>query len=90
VLSILVYEDEDDAVRLANDSDYGLQAYVFSSHVDRARRVALRLDAGSVLVNRIVPDVLAPFGGVKQSGVGRELGRFGFESFLEPKAIVQA
>jgi len=88
VLCIQSYEDEDDAVRLANDSAYGLQAYVFSSRPERARRMALRLEAGSVLVNRIVPDVLAPFGGVKQSGVGRELGRFGFESFLEPKAIV--
>jgi aldehyde dehydrogenase (NAD+) len=88
VLSILAYDDEDDAVRIANDSAYGLQAYVFSSQPERARRVALRLDVGSVLINRIAPDVLAPLGGIKQSGVGRELGRFGFESFLEPKALV--
>jgi len=88
VLSILAYDGEDDAVRIANDSAYGLQAYVFSSQPDRARRVAMRLDVGSVLINRIAPDVLAPLGGIKQSGVGRELGRFGFESFLEPKALV--
>ena len=88
VLSILAYDSEDDAVRIANDSAYGLQAYVFSSQPDRARRVAARLEAGSVLINRIAPDVLVPFGGIKQSGVGRELGRFGFESFLEVKAIV--
>jgi len=88
VLSILAYDHEDDAVRIANDSAYGLQAYVFSSQPDRARRVAARLEAGSVLINRIAPDVLAPFGGIKQSGVGRELGRFGFESFLEAKAVV--
>jgi len=88
VLSILAYDDEDDAVRIANDSAYGLQAYVFSSQPDRARRVAGQLEAGSVLINRIVPDVLAPFGGIKQSGVGRELGRIGFESFLEAKALV--
>jgi len=88
VLSILAYDDEDDAVRIANDSAYGLQAYVFSSQPERARRVAMRLDVGSVLINRIAPDVLAPLGGIKQSGVGRELGRFGFESFLEPKALV--
>ncbi|ARN21732.1 aldehyde dehydrogenase family protein [Piscinibacter gummiphilus] len=88
VLSILAYDDEDDAVRIANDSAYGLQAYVFSSQPERARRVAMRLDVGSVLINRIAPDVLAPLGGTKQSGVGRELGRFGFESFLEPKALV--
>ena len=59
-----------------------------ASRPDRARRVAARLEAGRVLVNRIAPEVLAPFGGIKQSGVGRELGRFGFESFLEPKALV--
>lgn len=88
VLSILAYDDEDDAVRIANDSQYGLQAFVFSSRPGRARRVAARLEAGTVLINRIAPDVLAPFGGIKQSGVGRELGRFGFESFLEPKALV--
>jgi aldehyde dehydrogenase (NAD+) len=90
VLSILEYGDEDEAVDIANDSVYGLQAYVFSSRPERALRVASRLQAGSVLVNRIAPELLAPFGGVKQSGIGREFGVFGMESFMEPKTIVQA
>lgn len=88
VLSVISYEDEDDAIRIANDSVYGLQAYVFSSEHDRARRVASRLQAGTVLINRISPDLLAPFGGFKQSGVGREFGIFGLEAFLEAKTIV--
>jgi aldehyde dehydrogenase (NAD+) len=90
VLSVIGYDDEDEAVRIANDSAYGLQAYVFSSQPERARRVASRLQAGSVLVNRIAPELLAPFGGVKQSGVGREFGVFGMEAFMEPKTIVEA
>ncbi|MCT8173790.1 aldehyde dehydrogenase family protein [Variovorax sp. CY25R-8] len=90
VLSVLGYEGEDEAVAIANDSPYGLQAYVFSSDAQRAGRVATRLEAGTVLVNRIAPDLLAPFGGVKQSGVGREFGVFGLEAFLEPKTITTA
>lgn len=90
VLSVIPYEDEEDAIRIANDSIYGLQAYVLSSQPDRARRVAARLEAGTVLINRAGPDLLAPFGGAKQSGIGRELGLFGLEAFLEPKAIVSA
>jgi aldehyde dehydrogenase (NAD+) len=90
VLSILEYENEDDAIRIANDSVYGLQAYVFSSQTGRAERVASQLEAGTVLINRIKPELLAPFGGLKQSGVGREFGVFGLEAFLEPKSIVSA
>lgn len=90
VLSVLGYEGEDEAVAIANDSPYGLQAYVFSSDARRAGRVAERLEAGTVLVNRIAPDLLAPFGGVKQSGIGREFGVFGLEAFLEPKTITTA
>ena len=60
---------------------------MFSSEHDRARRVASRLEAGTVLINRISPDLLAPFGGFKQSGVGREFGIFGLEAFLEAKTI---
>ena len=88
VLSILEYENEDDAIRIANDSVYGLQAYVFSSQTGRAERVASQLEAGTVLINRIKPELLAPFGGLKQSGLGREFGVFGLEAFLEPKSIV--
>lgn len=90
VLSILSYADDADAIAQANDSAYGLQAYVFSRDRDRALAVAERLDAGAVLINRTLPDPLAPFGGMKQSGLGRESGLFGLESFLEPKAIVGA
>ncbi|MFZ4289590.1 aldehyde dehydrogenase family protein [Variovorax sp. HJSM1_2] len=88
VLSILAYDNEADAIAMANDSIYGLQAYVFSSNVQRAERLAQQLQAGAVLINRTMVDPLAPFGGVKQSGLGRENGLFGLEAFLEPKAIV--
>jgi aldehyde dehydrogenase (NAD+) len=87
VLSVIAYDDEDDAVRIANDSPYGLQAYVFSSRTERAAALAPRLEAGTVLVNRITPDLVAPFGGFKQSGIGREFGVFGLEAFLEPKTV---
>lgn len=90
VLSIISYDDEEEAIRIANDSIYGLQAYVFSSQAERATRIATRLEAGMVLINRITPELLAPFGGFKQSGIGREFGVFGLEAFLEPKAIVAA
>jgi aldehyde dehydrogenase (NAD+) len=60
---------------------------VFSADADRARRVASQLEAGTVLINRVAPDLLAPFGGVKQSGLGREFGVMGLEAFLEPKTI---
>lgn len=88
VLSIISYENEADAIAIANDSDYGLQAYVFSSNSERGRQVAEQLEVGAVLINRTMVDPLAPFGGFKQSGIGRENGLFGLESFLEPKAIL--
>ncbi|MGF6345745.1 aldehyde dehydrogenase family protein [Variovorax sp. W2I14] len=87
VLSVIGYGDEAEAIAIANDSPYGLQAYVFSSQPQRALRVAAQLRAGSVLVNRIAPELTAPFGGVRQSGIGREFGVFGMEAFLEPKTI---
>ncbi|WP_377156581.1 aldehyde dehydrogenase family protein [Roseateles sp. UC29_93] len=90
VLSVLPVDSEDEAITVANDSPYGLQAYVFSADADRARRVASQLEAGTVLINRVAPDLLAPFGGVKQSGVGREFGVMGMEAFLEPKTITTA
>jgi aldehyde dehydrogenase (NAD+) len=90
VLSILTYENEDEAIHIANDSIYGLQAYVFSSQPERADRIASRLEAGTVLINGIKPELLAPFGGFKQSGIGREFGVFGLEAFLEAKTIVSA
>lgn len=88
VLSVISYRDEADAIRIANDSDYGLQAYIFGQDQQHALQISRQLNAGSVLINRIVPELMAPFGGVKQSGIGRELGVSGLESFLEPKAVV--
>jgi aldehyde dehydrogenase (NAD+) len=90
VLSVIGYGDEDEAIAIANDSAYGLQAYVFSSQPQRALHVASQLRAGTVLVNRIAPELSAPFGGVRQSGIGREFGVFGMEAFLEPKTIAAA
>jgi aldehyde dehydrogenase (NAD+) len=88
VLSILPYEDEEDAIRIANDTAYGLAGYVSSSNLERARRVASRIRAGQILVNGAPPDFSAPFGGYKQSGNGREWGDYGFEEFLETKAVI--
>ncbi|MCG6576979.1 aldehyde dehydrogenase family protein [Pseudomonas sp. AF32] len=88
VLSIITYDSQEQAIEIANASPYGLQAYVFSRQPQRARQLAARLQAGSVLINRITPELLAPFGGVKQSGVGREFGVHGLEAFLEAKSIV--
>ena len=88
VLSIIPYEDEEEAIRIANDTIYGLQAYVLSGDEARARRIAGRIDAGRVLVNTLAHEPKAPFGGFKQSGIGREYGVFGLEAFLEPKSIL--
>ena len=88
VLSIIGYTDEDDAVRIANDTVYGLSGYISTDDPERARVVARRIRAGSVHLNGAFMDVKAPFGGYKQSGNGRESGRYGLEEFLEVKAIV--
>lgn len=88
VLSILTYKTEEEAVEMANDTVYGLQAYVSSSSFERAHRVATQIDAGRVLINVLSHDPLAPFGGFKQSGIGREYGVYGLEAYLEPKAIL--
>jgi aldehyde dehydrogenase (NAD+) len=87
VLSILPYDDEADAVRIANDTAYGLAGGVWSADADRAKRVARQLRTGQVEVNGGRFNPSAPFGGYRQSGVGREYGRHGFEEFLETKAI---
>lgn len=87
VLSILPYKDEDDAVRIANDSPYGLSGYVTSSDLNRARAVASRLRTGMVHINGASLDALAPFGGYKQSGNGREWGAHGLDEFLEIKSM---
>lgn len=88
VLSILPYKDEDDAVRIANDTPYGLSGYVSSADLGRARALARRLRTGNVHLNGAPVDMTAPFGGYKQSGLGREWGAYGLEEFLETKAII--
>jgi aldehyde dehydrogenase (NAD+) len=89
VLAIMPYEDEDDAVRIANGTIYGLAGGVWSGDSARALRVARRLRAGQIEVNGGAFNAKAPFGGYKQSGVGREAGRYGLEEFLEVKALQQ-
>ncbi|MGE0883823.1 MAG: aldehyde dehydrogenase family protein [Blastocatellales bacterium] len=88
VLSIIPYEDEDDAVCIANDTIYGLSGGVWSGDPERAKRVARRLRTGQVEINGGKFNPMAPFGGYKQSGNGRELGKYGLEEFLEVKAML--
>ncbi|WGQ09424.1 aldehyde dehydrogenase family protein [Pedobacter gandavensis] len=88
VLSIIPYENEADAIAIANDTTYGLAAYVSSADESRALRLASQIDAGRVCINGFKHDPLAPFGGFKQSGIGREFGAFGLEEYLEPKTIL--
>jgi len=87
VLSIIAYRDEEEAVRIANDSPYGLAGAVWSKDDARAQRVARRIRAGQVDVNGGAFNMNAPFGGFKQSGHGREAGVFGLEEFLEYKSL---
>jgi aldehyde dehydrogenase (NAD+) len=87
VLSIIPYKDEEEAVRIANDSPYGLAGAVWSKDESRAQRVARRIRAGQVDVNGGAFNMNAPFGGFKQSGHGREAGRYGLEEFLEYKSL---
>ena len=87
VLSIIGYEDEADAIRIANDTRYGLSGYVSSADLDRARNAARQIRTGMVHLNGAPLDNNAPFGGYKESGNGREWGHYGFEDFLEVKSI---
>lgn len=89
VVTIIPYEDEDDAVRIANDTEYGLSAVVHGAP-DDVRRVVPRLRAGMVYVNGGAPDPDVPFGGYKQSGNGREYGRYGLREFMEIKSVIGA
>jgi aldehyde dehydrogenase (NAD+) len=88
VLAILPYKDEAEVIRLANETIYGLAAYVQSSDIDHARKVAAQMRAGNVHLNYPMGDTAAPFGGYKQSGNGREYGKWGLEEFLETKAVI--
>jgi aldehyde dehydrogenase (NAD+) len=88
VLCVIAYRDEEQAVAIANDTSYGLQAYVHASDAERARRLADRLQSGRVVINGAPHEPLAPFGGFKQSGIGREFGVFGLEAHLEPRAVL--
>jgi aldehyde dehydrogenase (NAD+) len=88
VLTVLPYRDEADVIRMANDTVYGLAAYVQSSSLEHARKVASQMRAGNVHLNYPSGDNAAPFGGYKQSGNGREYGKWGLEEFLEVKAVI--
>jgi aldehyde dehydrogenase (NAD+) len=90
VLCVIAYDDDEDAIRIANDTGFGLHAYVNGTDVGRARRVASQLLVGRVAINGLLDDQQAPFGGFKNSGVGREFGTYGIEAFLEPRAILEA
>ena len=88
VAPVLVWDDPDELITRLNGSEYGLAAYVQGGDLPRARRIASRLHAGQVRLNGAGEDMLAPFGGYKQSGNGREGGAFGFDSYLEIKAVL--
>ncbi|GII51909.1 aldehyde dehydrogenase [Planotetraspora thailandica] len=90
VLSVITYDGEDEAVAIANDTPYGLTAYVATGDAARGQRVARRLQAGRVMVNGMVGSRDAPFGGFKQSGMGREFGSWGISAFLEEQAVFTA
>jgi aldehyde dehydrogenase (NAD+) len=90
VLSVIAYNSEDEAIRIANDSKYGLHAAVLGTDLERARRVASQLRAGRVVINGMTDDPDAPWGGFKYSGVGREYGKYGIEAFVETRAILEA
>jgi aldehyde dehydrogenase (NAD+) len=90
VLCVITYGTDDDAIEIANDTTYGLHAYVSGTDLQRARRVASHLLAGRVAINGMLDDQQAPFGGFKHSGVGREFGTYGIEAFLETRAILES
>lgn len=88
VLSVITYKTLDEAIEIANDTTYGLAAYVQGTDEAKAYEVATKLEAGTVAVNGFKHEALAPFGGVKQSGIGREFGEYGLEEYLEVKTIL--
>jgi aldehyde dehydrogenase (NAD+) len=89
VISILPFRDVDHAIEISNDSPFGLSGYVSAGDQETAKAVAARIETGAIHINRSAPDFSAPFGGIKQSGNGREWGEFGIEEFLELKALIE-
>jgi aldehyde dehydrogenase (NAD+) len=90
VLCVITYDSEDEAIRIANDSKYGLHSCVLGTDLQRARRVASQIRAGRVVINGMTDDAQAPWGGFKYSGFGREYGQYGIEAFLETRAILES
>jgi len=90
VLTIIPYGDEADAIAIANDTHYGLSALVLGTDPESCERVARQIDAGRVLVNTLAHEPSAPFGGFKHSGLGREMGRWGMNAYLEPKTLLMS
>jgi aldehyde dehydrogenase (NAD+) len=90
VLCVISYDSEDEAIRIANDSKYGLHSCVLGTDLQRARRVASQIRAGRVVINGMTDDPQAPWGGFKYSGFGREYGQYGMEAFLETRAILES
>lgn len=88
VLVIIPYQDDAEAVKIANDTSYGLSAMVLSSNTPRAVSIARQIESGRVLVNTLAHEPQAPFGGFKQSGLGREMGKWGLSAYLEPKTLL--
>jgi aldehyde dehydrogenase (NAD+) len=88
VLAIIPYEDEADAIAIANDTRYGLSALVLGKNRESCDRVARQIDSGRVLVNTLAHEPRAPFGGFKHSGLGREMGKWGMSAYLEPKTLL--
>jgi betaine-aldehyde dehydrogenase len=87
VLSLIPYDDDADAVAIANDSDYGLSGSVWSADLDRAVDIARQVRTGTYQINMLAMDFSSPFGGFKHSGLGRELGPEGLAAYLESKSI---
>src|SRR5690606_27401633 len=87
VVAIVPFDDEDEAIAIANDSDYGLFSYVFSGDLGRGVEIARQLESGNVAVNGVQPHMNAPFGGFKMSGVGRDRGVYGLYAYSEIQAV---
>ena len=88
VLCIIPYKDDEEAITIANDTPFGLGAYITGKDRERIDYIANRIDSGRVCINGDFHDELAPFGGFKQSGYGREFGVYGLDAYLEVKAVI--